>query len=860
MIIPSVNRGAKAALGRRAIITLGSLAAFALSSGAVYANDLLYSVTQQSGQAGARIKIESTSSSSLPIGLSIDVPMPDGVLRSGEVIGEFDEAPLGADQLLEVTSTKVISLDDGAGSIELHMYNGEVNAMTIFDTAQQTYNRVVFDSSNTGVMTKLDPNDFVCVSMPVDNTPAQELTLNSEDIPSLTTVQNLQSKPGAPKVLYIDYWGGSITVAGNGSNVWNASYGDPLNYDVWTLDGSTAFSDTERYRMWQAWAEAAEDYAPFNVNVTTRTSVYAATATANRSRIIATTTATRNAYNICSSGCGGVAYKPSFGNNYYNTGFTFNSTLGSMGMTHSHEAGHQMGLNHDGTTTLGYYSGHGDWGPVMGAPFGKRYVQWSKGNYPNANQTENDFAIIDGKLGTLSDIEGGNSGTAYSLGTYFNSVRLSVPGGAVGAPSTAGDYDYYEFTVPAGGAQVDLTVAPELGVNTIQYAAGEDRAANLTMQGGLYKSPFSSYIVRMYEDDNTPMRPNTNKLEYSGHLDTGDYIFWVEGRSPNYSWTTGFDDWGTGGKYRVNLDVDKYPYASCGSITGENHSFTINNNGHNADVREFHVGSSLGGTQYYKAQWLNGDEHEHYVRNLPTDGSTLYVRVWSRIDGSWRRSDTTCTAYSSGTPRVYAPLPESILPTSDTFYWNTNGVPVTNYHLYVGNSLGGRQVHNSGDLGTVTNRYVDLPTHGKTVYVRLWYSLNNKSTWQYHDTTYQASDSGEHPVLLNPAPGAPLGAYQNIYWDVGTTPVDRFRVYAGPLYGTQDWTGTTNLPADTRSYEVGGWTSADYGKTVWVRLLWRNATTGIWSRSNHSFVAGFGPSLIEAEASATAPVEPPAED
>jgi hypothetical protein len=30
----------------------------------------------------------------------------------------------------------------------------------------------------------------------------------------------------------------------------------------------------------------------------------------------------------------------------------------------SHEVGHNMGLSHDGTATVGYYSGQGDYAPV----------------------------------------------------------------------------------------------------------------------------------------------------------------------------------------------------------------------------------------------------------------------------------------------------------------------------------------------------------------------------------------------------------------------------------------------------------------------------------------------------------------
>ena len=839
---------------RRLLLSTAMATGLLFGSGAS-AQELLFSLTNTSGGSGpAAVAFSTTSHSSLDVGTQVTVPLPDGSTQTGSVIMEHGANPLNDVTMLETTGQKVISLDDG-GSVELHLFNDSIVGMTITDLESQTFHRTILNSEGTGVLIAEDPNAYICAHMPMPSAEleAQTAHIEPEEVPSLSTVQNLQSKPGAPKVLYIDYWGGSLT-----GSAWNTSTGfATINYAPYSLDGSTAYSNTELYYMYQAWQEAAEDYAPFNVNVTTRASIFAAASNANKSRIIATTTATRNTYNLC-NGCGGVAYVGQYGGSIlYQTGWTFNSGLTSMGMTHSHEAGHQMGLSHDGgTANPSYYSGHGDWGPVMGAPFGKRYVQWSKGDYPGATNTQNDFSIIHGKLGTLADLEGTGFANAYSLGSTYNSVRKAVPGGAVGAPSTLGDYDYYKFTVPTGGAQVDLTVAPAIGVDTTQYAAGESRGANLTMQGGLYKNPYTGYIVRMYEDDNSPMRPNTNKLEYSGHLDSGDYVFWVEGRSPDYNWATGFDDWGTGGEYRVNLDVDRYPYANCGTIQGANHNFSISSAGFTATEREIRIGRTLGGTHYYRATGLRGTEYEHYVTGLPVDGSTIYVTIISVIDGVSRYGYATCTTSSAGEPEVYAPLPGSILPTSDTFYWKNNGAAITNYWLYVGTSLGGRQIHNSGELaGTTTGRFVTpLPTNGKTVYVRLWYKRDGTSAWNYKDTEYRASYNGDDAVWIQPAPGAALGLVQQGYWNRGLVdePNDRYRVYVGPTYGSTTWGNSANIMGTESSYPVSGWGTSDYGATVWVRFLWRKG--GVWKRSNHSYIAGSGPATIDAEATAPVPV------
>ena len=70
----------------------------------------------------------------------------------------------------------------------------------------------------------------------------------------------------------------------------------------------------------------------------------------------------------------------------------------------SHEAGHTLSLRHDGTSTAGYYGGHGSWGPIMGTPYSRFVSQWSNGQYPDANNTsEDDLAAIGARGGYRTD-------------------------------------------------------------------------------------------------------------------------------------------------------------------------------------------------------------------------------------------------------------------------------------------------------------------------------------------------------------------------------------------------------------------------------------------------------------------------
>jgi len=78
------------------------------------------------------------------------------------------------------------------------------------------------------------------------------------------------SKPGAPNHIYLDFNGGAIpttTAWGGPSAGWDVQ--------VWSQDGDfTTFNDSEQAWMRRIYERIAEDYAPFNVNVTTDAATY----------------------------------------------------------------------------------------------------------------------------------------------------------------------------------------------------------------------------------------------------------------------------------------------------------------------------------------------------------------------------------------------------------------------------------------------------------------------------------------------------------------------------------------------------------------------------------------------------------
>jgi serine protease len=234
-----------------------------------------------------------------------------------------------------------------------------------------------------------------------------------------------------------------------------------------------------------------------------------------------------------------------------------------------------------------------------------------------------------------------------------------------------------------------------------------------------------------------------------------------------------------------------------------------------------YVGSSFGNNDIYGAS--QGLATSVTVSGLPMDGRTLYVRLWSLISGGWQYRDYTYTAVLLG--NISSPAPGSTLTGSVvTFSWTGSGV--SQYYLYIGNSLGGFDIY-AASQGLATSVTVSgLPADGRTLYVRLW-SLTSTG-WQYHDYTYTAAHLGN---ISSPAPGSTLtGSTVTFSWTTGSG-VSQYYLYIGNSLGGSDIYAASQgvatsvivsgLPMDGRRLYVrlwsltsAGWQYCDYTYTA----------------------------------------------
>ncbi|MCL8026207.1 zinc-dependent metalloprotease family protein [Nocardioides bruguierae] len=222
----------------------------------------------------------------------------------------------------------------------------------------------------------------------------------------------LHSNPGAALTILLDVDGTTTAEQVIGS-AWNLTVlGAHPAWDP-AGDGPT-FSDAELARVQEVWARVAEDFAAFDVDVTTEdpgTDALVRTDTADTrygTRVLITPSVSAYA-ELCTRGCGGLAFVGTFAatGGRHQPAWVFPQGTGgsakSVAEAASHEAGHNLGLTHDGDATSSYSRGQGVWAPIMGVGYYRPLTQWSRGDYPGATNPQDDLAILVGRLGLRAD-------------------------------------------------------------------------------------------------------------------------------------------------------------------------------------------------------------------------------------------------------------------------------------------------------------------------------------------------------------------------------------------------------------------------------------------------------------------------
>lgn len=337
------------------------------------------------------------------------------------------------------------------------------------------------------------------------------------------SVPTLNSFTSASATIYLDFDGQVVS-----GTVWNG--GGSINA---LPSGHTDAEITSMFNR------VAEDFRPFNVNVTTELSKFLAAPINRRMRVIITPT------NYFRPGVGGAAYTGSFTWGDDTPCFVFSNMLGNtkwIAEACTHEMGHTLGLSHqtkyDNTCNMvqSYHEGLGtgetSWAPVMGNSYYRNMSGWNNGPTPSGcNAPQDNLSIITANNFSYRADDHGSD--IHAVPSAISVANRTVTGG--GVISTTSDKDFFILNVTSLSS-VKLDFRPfSLGGT----ALGGNEGANLDIKVTFFNA--SKQLIKNYDPLNT----------LSVHIDTvlnaGTYYFMLDGTG-----NLNIDDYGSLGQYNIS--------------------------------------------------------------------------------------------------------------------------------------------------------------------------------------------------------------------------------------------------------------------------------------------------------------------
>lgn len=503
-------------------------------------------------------------------GEKVEVGLPDGRVFAGNVNWSK------RDEVYEDTHQVSIGFGGNMGGIvAIHdRTTGRIQGQILVEYDKQAWTLSTADDGTLWLEENLR-EDLVCELQGA-------LAARSSELPGDPWVAGngmaapiLNSRPSATAVLYIDFDGEPTQV-----------------YPDWPLLNpalpiAVTHSGLTADQMTLVWRRVAEDYIQFHVNVTTDPNNYSAAPVGSRMRILVGGTLTTVHIGGEYQGVGGpgVARLRSFQPNAV-SGKSYSSTvpcwlevsaygnnpslmagevLSSIASNISHEFGHTLSLWHDGndgsqpTDVLpgDYYPGHGtapfDWGSIMGSPYrplsanAKGIVQWAKNDYPGANNSQNDLAIIAGADNGFGYVADESTSLVAALDLTATGLDPNQVGGG-GIIANNSDKDWWKLVIPVA-TEVTVTVEPAdqaVSLPNLDCGFRIEDAAGTTLAG-----PFSA------ENDLTAVATTT--------LSPGTYYIVAFGTgNRQFADSTGYNDYGSTGRYLITADM--VPLTVAGSL------------------------------------------------------------------------------------------------------------------------------------------------------------------------------------------------------------------------------------------------------------------------------------------------------
>jgi hypothetical protein len=180
----------------------------------------------------------------------------------------------------------------------------------------------------------------------------------------------------------------------------------------------------------------------------------------------------------------------------------------------------------------------------------------------------------------------------------------------------------------------------------------------------------------------------------------------------------------------------------------------------------------------------------HHAASLPPE-TTLFGRLWTRINGEWRFEDITFET-ASGAEFVFPRDGDINIALPQLFRW-TSVPDALAYYLYVGTTAGARDLVDTGEITATSYMPPALPTD-RPLFARIWTKF--ASRWVFSDVVFQGSctvctlgspSSGPPAVLVVPGSGQEIkgDAGQRFKWH-SVPGATGYRLLIGSAAGASD--------------------------------------------------------------------------
>lgn len=329
-----------------------------------------------------------------------------------------------------------------------------------------------------------------------------------------TDVTKLQSRPGMPFVIYL-----------------------------WFDPSRNASEELQR----TIWEQIADDWIMFRCNVTTDRAVWEAMPLNRRAKC--------NFKEYFANG--GGSKDETTGERVITTNLKMNHVPETGGdflyRTPSHELGHTFDLVHDICTSpwSNYYSGHGEWVPIMGSSNSRAVAHWSKGEYKGAGNGQDDIAVIGAELGFVDDDK------PEAVALVIENDGTVEPLKNNGIITTVEDTDEFTFVVE-DKATVNITCDPSL--------------LSPNLDAGLYLKDSEGTVIASDEPVGKRTATITTTID-----EPGTYTLVVDGVG-ELDPSSGWSDYASRGYYHLTGSIDGGTTSIQSKVSSMINAMVINHN------------------------------------------------------------------------------------------------------------------------------------------------------------------------------------------------------------------------------------------------------------------------------------------